>query len=129
MRETLELFSQLIRTGQAWNLPRCNIRTAHHLIDVGYITPRGQITDAGYNAANAEAVGKYPDQLCAFQDGDMRKAVVSFLAQRASDLIHRRRSRSHRHSGVQVLCSGLEAEASAGGEFFAHVHNPSSILN
>ena len=62
MRETLELFSQLIRTGQAWNLPRCNIRTAHHLIDVGYITPRGQITDAGYNAANAEAVGKYHDE-------------------------------------------------------------------
>ena len=62
MREILELFSQLIRTGQAWNLPRCYIRTAHHLIKVGYITPRGQITDAGYKAANAEAVGKYHDE-------------------------------------------------------------------
>lgn len=62
MRETLELFAELIRTGQAWTLPRCYIRTAHHLIKVGYITPRGQITDAGYKAANAEAVGKYHDE-------------------------------------------------------------------
>ena len=62
MRETLELFSQLIRTDQAWNLPRGYIQTAHHLIDVGYITPRGQITDAGYKAANAEAISKYHDE-------------------------------------------------------------------
>ena len=62
MRETLELFSQLIRTGQAWNLPGHYIRTAHHLINVGYITPRGQITDAGYKAANEAAVGKYYDE-------------------------------------------------------------------
>ena len=63
MREILELFSQLIRTGQAWNLPRCYISTAHHLINVvGYITPRGEITDAGYKAANDEAVGKYHDE-------------------------------------------------------------------
>jgi hypothetical protein len=62
MGETLELFSQLIRTGQAWNLPRCYTRTAHHLMSVGYITPRGQITDAGYKAASVEAVGKYRDE-------------------------------------------------------------------
>jgi hypothetical protein len=62
MRETLELFSELIRTGQAWTLPRYYIRTAHHLIYVGYITPRGQITDAGYRAANDEAVGNYHDE-------------------------------------------------------------------
>jgi hypothetical protein len=62
MRETLELFSQLIRTGKAWNLPQYYIRTAHHLIDVGYITPRGQITDAGYEAAKVEAVGEYHDE-------------------------------------------------------------------
>jgi hypothetical protein len=62
MGETLELFSQLIRTGQAWNLPRCYTRTAHHLMSVGYITPRGQITDAGYKAASVEAVGKYHDE-------------------------------------------------------------------
>ena len=61
MGETLELFSQLIRTGQAWNLPRYYIRTAHHLMSVGYITPRGQITDAGYEAASVEAVGEYHD--------------------------------------------------------------------
>ena len=59
--ETLELFSELIRTGQAWNFPRCYIR-AHHLIHFGYITPRGQITDAGYTAANDEAIGKYHDE-------------------------------------------------------------------
>jgi len=62
MRETLELFSQLIRTGQVWILPGHYIRTAHYLINVGYITPRGQITDAGYKAANVEAVGKYHDE-------------------------------------------------------------------
>jgi hypothetical protein len=61
MRETLELFSQLIRTGQAWNLSRCYIQTAHHLMSVGYITPGGEITDAGYKAANVEAVGEYHD--------------------------------------------------------------------
>jgi hypothetical protein len=62
MRETLELFAELIRTGQAWNLPGHYIRTAHHLIDVEYITPRGQITYAGYKATNVEAVGKYHDE-------------------------------------------------------------------
>jgi hypothetical protein len=62
MKETLELFAELICTGQACNLPGHYIRTAHHLIDVGYITPRGQITDAGYKAANEEAVGKYHDE-------------------------------------------------------------------
>jgi len=62
MREILELFSQLIRTGQAWNLPSCYIQTAHHLINVGYITPRGQITEAGYEAASVEAVCEYHDE-------------------------------------------------------------------
>jgi len=62
MRESLEPFSQLIRTGQAWNLPRCYIQTAHHLMSVGYITPRGGITDVGFKAANIEAVGEYHDE-------------------------------------------------------------------
>jgi len=62
LRETLELFSQLIRTGQAWSLPSYYIQTAHHLMSVGYITPRGQITDAGYKAASVEAVGKCHDE-------------------------------------------------------------------
>jgi hypothetical protein len=62
MGETLELFSQLIRTGQAWNLPGSYIQTAHHLIDVGYITPRGEITAVGYEAASVEAVGMYHDE-------------------------------------------------------------------
>ena len=62
MRETLELFSQLIRTGRAWNLQRLYIRTTRHLIDAGYITLRGQITDAGYQAANAEVVGEHDNE-------------------------------------------------------------------
>lgn len=62
MGETLELFSQLIRTGQAWNLPGSYIQTAHHLMSIGYITPRGKITAAGYKAASVEAVGKYHDE-------------------------------------------------------------------
>jgi len=61
MRETLELFSQLIRTGQAWNLPGSYIQTAHHLMSVGYITPRGEITDVGYEVASVGAVGEYHD--------------------------------------------------------------------
>ena len=63
MRETLELFSQLIRTGRAWNLQRLYIRTTRHLLDVGYITPRGQITDAGYQAANIEAIGEHHNEV------------------------------------------------------------------
>jgi len=61
MRETLELFSRLIRTGQAWILPGSYIQTAHHLMSVGYITPRGEITDAGYKAASVGAIGEYHD--------------------------------------------------------------------
>ena len=62
MREILELFLQLIRTGQAWNLPGGYIRTAHRLINVEYITPRGEITAAGYKATSVEAFGKYHDE-------------------------------------------------------------------
>jgi len=44
-RETLELFAELIRTGLVRNLEDPYPRTAHHLIDAGYISPKGKITN------------------------------------------------------------------------------------
>jgi len=46
-QEQLELFAQLIRTGQAWTLGGLYVRTARHLVAAGYITPAGQITKKG----------------------------------------------------------------------------------
>lgn len=42
-REQLELFAELIRTGQAWHLPQHYVRVARMLIAAGYITPAGKI--------------------------------------------------------------------------------------
>jgi hypothetical protein len=47
MGETNELRERLIRTDEAWYLPEPHIRSAHHLIAVGYITPEGKITAKG----------------------------------------------------------------------------------
>ncbi len=40
---TLKLFAELIRTGQAWNLQGHYGRTAKGLIDAGYIGKTGKI--------------------------------------------------------------------------------------
>jgi hypothetical protein len=45
--ETLELFAELIRTGLVRNLEHPYLRTAQHLIDAGYISPEGKITNRG----------------------------------------------------------------------------------
>jgi hypothetical protein len=45
--EQLELFAELIRTGRAWTLNGSYELTARHLIDAGYITPHGEITNRG----------------------------------------------------------------------------------
>ncbi len=43
---TMELFSDLIKSGQAWQLQGHYGRTASQLIDLGYITKEGTITKA-----------------------------------------------------------------------------------
>jgi hypothetical protein len=50
-RETLELFAELIRTGQARSLGGPCGRIAPLLIEAGYITPAEKITLEGYAAA------------------------------------------------------------------------------
>ena len=42
---TLELFSELIKTGQAWRLQGHYGRTAKAIIDAGYISKDGEILE------------------------------------------------------------------------------------
>jgi len=42
-KDTLELFSELIQTGQAWSLQGFYGRTAKNLIENGYIDRQGNI--------------------------------------------------------------------------------------
>lgn len=52
-QETLELFAELVRKGEAWTLQESYARTAKHLIDAGYITPTGEITQLGRDLLTA----------------------------------------------------------------------------
>jgi hypothetical protein len=47
--ETLELFSELITTGQCWSLQGSYGRAARDLIERGFITVEGVITLDAYN--------------------------------------------------------------------------------
>ena len=49
---TLELFAQLIASGMAWQLQGSYGRAAASLIERGYITRAGDITDAGRDACD-----------------------------------------------------------------------------
>lgn len=44
-RETLEMFAVLIEDGVVWNLQGFYGRTAKEMIDGGFITPEGKMTD------------------------------------------------------------------------------------
>jgi hypothetical protein len=46
----LALFTELVGTGQAWELQGCYERIATDLIEGGYITPTGAITEKVYEA-------------------------------------------------------------------------------
>jgi len=48
VEETLELFSDLIKTGQCWNLQGRYGRTANELINKGLITSNGRINWDNY---------------------------------------------------------------------------------
>ena len=48
----LELFAELVRTGQAWELHDFYELVATDLIRIGYITPEGTVTMEGYEAAD-----------------------------------------------------------------------------
>jgi hypothetical protein len=53
--ETLALFAELIKSGLAWQLQGSIYgRPAAALIDAGYITPDGELTETGKAAAAAE---------------------------------------------------------------------------
>jgi len=62
-RQTLELFAELIRTGQARSLGGPCGRIAPFLIEAGYITPAGKITPEGYAAAARHAEPKEDQRL------------------------------------------------------------------
>jgi hypothetical protein len=51
---TLDLFSNLIKTGQAWQLQGCYGRAAAALIERGLINREGEITEEGYIAVAGE---------------------------------------------------------------------------
>jgi len=45
--DTLEMFAELIRTGAAWTLQGSYGRTASDLIERGYLTQSGEVTESG----------------------------------------------------------------------------------
>lgn len=63
MTETLDLFSELIKSGLVWKLQGSYGRTANDLIRSGFITPDGEITDLGQlEAADADHWSALQDQ-------------------------------------------------------------------
>ena len=48
--DVIDLFAELITTGQAWQLQGFYGRAAFDMIEAGLITRDGEITDAGHDA-------------------------------------------------------------------------------
>lgn len=61
LQGTLDLFAQLIKNGQAWQLQGSYGRTAQGLIDSGIITREGVITPAGLEAIDEYDEVDYED--------------------------------------------------------------------
>jgi hypothetical protein len=56
-RETLELFSGLIKSRQVWSLQGCYGRFASNLIESGLITIAGKITDKAEELLSETGIG------------------------------------------------------------------------
>lgn len=54
-RETLELFATLIKSGMAWTLQGSYGRAAHWMINEGWISPLGYVTEYGEEMLEAVA--------------------------------------------------------------------------
>lgn len=54
--EVIELFGELIRTGQAWMLQGHYGRSATSLIEGGYLTADGDITDKAREELHGESI-------------------------------------------------------------------------
>ena len=54
IRQTLELFAELLSTGTIWHLRYSIRRTGDVLIAAGYLTPDGKITEKGQKLILAE---------------------------------------------------------------------------
>ncbi len=52
--ETLQLFSELVKSGTVWKLQGTYGRLAANLIKSGYLTPEGDITDLGLELVDGE---------------------------------------------------------------------------
>jgi hypothetical protein len=58
--EFLELFAELVGTGQAWELQGSYERIATDLIEGGYITPAGTIAEVVYEAVSVPSDKRAP---------------------------------------------------------------------
>ena len=53
--EMLDMFSELVKSGQVWNLQGHYGRTANALIESAILTPLGEITQYGHELLEQEA--------------------------------------------------------------------------
>jgi hypothetical protein len=56
IQDTINLFAELVQSGQAWSLQGSYGRTAQHLIDNGYITRAGIVNQVTVDEALSQAL-------------------------------------------------------------------------